>query len=129
MKFIDANATLMVGDLDRAITFYTKTLGFQLEARHGDYFAEVRAPGLTVVLHPRRPGVTPGANHMSLGMRVENIADASAHLRNVGVAFDEQENAANQFVFFQDPDGTALYFIHEKGDGADPIVRPRIGPR
>jgi hypothetical protein len=30
------------------------------------------------------------------------------------VAFDTQENAANQFVCFNDPDGSALYFMQEK---------------
>lgn len=111
MKLKEANVTVMVDDLDRALSFYTGILGFAPGPRDGDYFAEVRAPGLTVVLHPRRPGVAARASHVSLGLRVERIAEAAAHLRRLGVPFREEENVANRFLHFHDPDGTVLYVL------------------
>jgi catechol 2,3-dioxygenase-like lactoylglutathione lyase family enzyme len=114
MKLLEANVTVMVDDLDRALSFYTGVLGLAPGAREGNYFAEVRAPGLTVVLHPRRPGVVARTSHVSLGLRVERIAEAAAHLRRLGVPFEEDENVTNRFLHFRDPDGTALYVLQPK---------------
>jgi catechol 2,3-dioxygenase-like lactoylglutathione lyase family enzyme len=118
MKLTRANVTLMVADLDRSLAFYTQTLGFARRARHGDFFAEALAQGLTLVLHPRRPGATAGAGHLSLGLHAENIDRAAEDLRARDVAIERQENEANRFVFFQDPDGTPLYLIEAKPGNA-----------
>jgi catechol 2,3-dioxygenase-like lactoylglutathione lyase family enzyme len=114
MRLLEANVTVMVEDIDRALSFYTGVLGLTPGARDGDYFAEVRGPGLTVVLHPRRAGVAARTSHVSLGLRVDRIAEAAAHLRRFGVPFREEENVANRFLHFRDPDGTALYVMQPK---------------
>jgi catechol 2,3-dioxygenase-like lactoylglutathione lyase family enzyme len=116
-----ANITVMVEDLDRAADFYTRMLGFAVVAREGDFFVELRAPGVAVVLHPRRPGVRSGAAselrgvaHVSIGLDVDDLGTAAAKLRAGGVAHETFENAANAFVSFRDPDGTSLYFRRDK---------------
>lgn len=56
--FKSANATGMVNDIDRAIAFYTTVLGLPAGMRHGNNYAEVHAPGVTIGLHPNR-GLVP----------------------------------------------------------------------
>ncbi len=48
--------TIFVTDMDRAVRFYTETLGLGLKYRAGDHFAMIDAGGgLTIGLHRRRP--------------------------------------------------------------------------
>ena len=58
---VGGNATVMVSNMDRAVEFYTRTLGLKLSSRFGDEWAEVEAgPGLTIGLHPAGNGPKPG---------------------------------------------------------------------
>ena len=43
--FKTANVTVMVQDIDKAFAFYTKALGLSAGMRHGNNYAEVKAPG------------------------------------------------------------------------------------
>jgi catechol 2,3-dioxygenase-like lactoylglutathione lyase family enzyme len=43
--FKTANVTVMVQDIDKAFAFYTKALGLFAGMRHGNNYAEVKAPG------------------------------------------------------------------------------------
>ena len=46
-------ATIFVSQMDRAVSFYTDTLGFDLVHRSGDHWASVDAgDGLMLGLHP-----------------------------------------------------------------------------
>ena len=115
--YLDSNVTIMVGDLNRSVSFYVDTLGLKLKARYGDGFAEVQAPGLTIGLHPRRPGEPPvsGERGMSIGLAVEDLAAQTALLEGKGVTVSRRADAAADFAEFQDPDGTPLYIIQLKG--------------
>src|SRR5215469_833122 len=47
------NVTVFVTNMDRAVRFYTETLGLKLAYRFGDHWASVEAGrGLTIGLHP-----------------------------------------------------------------------------
>jgi len=47
------NATIYVSDMDRAVAFYTETLGLGLTFRAGDHWAGIDAgDGLQLGLHP-----------------------------------------------------------------------------
>jgi catechol 2,3-dioxygenase-like lactoylglutathione lyase family enzyme len=111
-----ANATVMVDDLDRAVSFYVDLLGLAAGPRFGAHYAEVRADGLTIGLHPRRPGdETVGHDgNVSIGFLVVAIDDVVSELTEAGVSFTSQENDANRFAFFRDPDGTPLYLFQPK---------------
>jgi catechol 2,3-dioxygenase-like lactoylglutathione lyase family enzyme len=111
--FTEANLTVMVADIDRAVDFYTAKLGFSPGARHDHHYAEVKAPGVTVVLHPHRGSVVRGGS-LSIGLRVEDMAVAAAKLARSGLSLTFQENEANKFAFFEDPDGTSLYLFQVK---------------
>ena len=111
------NTTLMVSDFDRAVRFYTDILGLKLKNRFANEWAEVETPGLTIGLHPSRPGMPAGgASHISIGLGVEDLDAVMADLRKKGVEFQPIRDAgeAGRFASFSDPDGTSLY-LHQDG--------------
>jgi catechol 2,3-dioxygenase-like lactoylglutathione lyase family enzyme len=108
------NVTLMVSDFNRAISFYTDTLGLTLKTRHGQDWAEVEAPGLTIGLHPtgeRGPSMIQ-ANGLSIGLGVQGIEQVMADLQAKGVRFTPPgiiDTGAERLANFHDPDQTPLY--------------------
>ena len=116
-----ANVTLMVSDFNRAVSFYTDTLGLTLKARYGDDWAEVQAPGLTIGLHPagdRGPSSIQTVG-VSLGLGVDGLEQAMADLQAKGVRFAPPgvlETGAQRLASFKDPDQTPLY-LYELGQG------------
>ena len=106
------NVTVMVSDMDRAVRFYTEALGLTLKLRYGDGWAEVQGPGITLGLHPARPGGPTGgqAGGLSIGLQVDDLDAAVATLEKRGVEFRGViEGQGVRLANFQDPDGTPLY--------------------
>jgi catechol 2,3-dioxygenase-like lactoylglutathione lyase family enzyme len=111
--------TIFVADLQRAVDFYTKTLGLGLLYRAGDHFAMIDAGGgLVIGLHP--PGARspqPGSSgSIQVGLNVaQSIEYVVATLQDRGVTFREEDgqpivdDGAVKLAFFADPDGTDLY--------------------
>ncbi len=91
--------------------------------RHGDNYAEVKAPGVTIVLHPRGSHGSKASSkgNLSIGFQVDDVKKATEKMEKRGLIFKFQENEANKFAFFNDPDGTPLYLIEVK-------IRMRIMP-
>ena len=112
------NATVMVADMNRAVDFYTKTLGLKLRVRFGDEWAEVETSGLIIGLHPMRPGAKPGTpGNVSLGFAVtELITTARAGLEAKGVKFFGPiiDNPPIKLTNFGDPDGSPLYLVEQR---------------
>lgn len=109
--YYTAYLTLNVQDLDRAVRFYTETLGLPLKARHGDFWAEVEAPGVRIGLHPSE-GTPQQGDAISLGLMVDDLDAAIRTLSERGVAFTQvtkTERASS--ASFADPDGTPLYLM------------------
>ncbi len=106
------NLTIMVSDFNRAVRFYTETLGLTLKSRAGDGWAEIEAPGVSIGLHAAgehgpQPG---GGGGMSLGLQVDDLEQAMATLKARGVEFAPVTPGQDiQIAFFRDPDGTPLY--------------------
>ena len=106
--------SLPVSDFDRAIDWYGKVLGFELQYRMDDIgwceltssVADVNV-GLSVVERPNPGGATP-----TFG--VADIAVAKASLEADGVRIDGDvvtiENMVKLLTFY-DPDGNALMFF------------------
>jgi catechol 2,3-dioxygenase-like lactoylglutathione lyase family enzyme len=110
------NATIYVSDMDRAVTFYTETLGLRLTFRAGDHWAGIDAgDGLQLGLHPassRSPA--PGtAGTVTVGFAVdEPIEHVVSVLASRGVAVQGPVVDAEgrlKLAFFADPDGNPLY--------------------
>jgi L-ascorbate metabolism protein UlaG (beta-lactamase superfamily)/predicted enzyme related to lactoylglutathione lyase len=119
MQYLAGNVTIMVADLDRAVRFYTEALRLPLGFRAGEHWAEVRGPGLTIGLHPARPGAPGAASHsgLSIGLQVPDLdaAIAELHGRGVELAAPVREGGAERIASFVDPDGTPLYLIQRAG--------------
>ena len=109
------NATVFVSNMDRAVEFYTRTLGLKLTNRFGDQWATIDAgKGLTIGLHPASPKYpAPGTKGgMMLGMEVnESLDSVVAQLGKKGVQFKGSivKDEAGRFAHLEDPDGNEIY--------------------
>jgi catechol 2,3-dioxygenase-like lactoylglutathione lyase family enzyme len=112
--FCSGNVTVYVSDMDRAVRFYSETLGLRLAYRFGNNWASVEAGrGLTIGLHPASAQMPPGRKgSMAIGLELTgSIQDAVKALEAKGVKFQGavNEGKAGAFVGFEDPDGNQLY--------------------
>lgn len=115
-----AAPTIFVSNMDRAVRFYTDTLGLSLHYRAGDEFAMIDAgKGQLVGLHPPSPkGPKPGAGgSIQVGFNVSRpIDEVVAALAKHGVKFDGPvvDDGSVKLAFFGDPDGNTLYLCEVK---------------
>ena len=102
--------------MNRAIKFYTDTLGLKLKAHYGDQFAQVEAPGTIIALHPAsKDGPKPGDSGLSIGFAVDNLDKVMGELKGKGVLFSRvADDAQVKLAFFTDPDGNPLYLSQSK---------------
>jgi len=118
----EANMTVMVSDLNRAIKFYTETLGLKLVNQYENHWAEIHAPGLTIGLHPAGThGPKPGnSESLSIGFSVDNLDNDMSAFQNKGIVFLPNiiEDGPVRIAFFTDPDKNPLHFceVHENND-------------
>ena len=117
-----ANVTVMVSALNRAVQFYTETLGLKLKNRFENAWAEVEAPGLTIGLHPAGAhGPKPGKSEsLSIGLNVDGLETAMKELKSNGVVFSPHiiEDGSLRIAFFNDPDKNPLYLCEFRESGA-----------
>ena len=108
-----------VKDVGRSIDFYTKQLGFKLEAKHLPAFAELSAGGLKLILsgpgasgsrpmpdgRPQEPG---GWNRVIL--QVDDLPARIDALQKAGLHFRNQMEAGpgGRQIQLEDPDGNPL---------------------
>jgi catechol 2,3-dioxygenase-like lactoylglutathione lyase family enzyme len=113
MKITAANVTINVKELDRSIDFY-RSIGFELKNRWGNFYAQLSAPGITIGLHPSATehGPLPGA--ISIGFTTDDFEGAKTLLDKLSVPNQFRKEEGGQFIHFDDPDGTPLYFVSPK---------------
>jgi catechol 2,3-dioxygenase-like lactoylglutathione lyase family enzyme len=97
-----------VGDLDRAIEFYTKVLGFRLSSR--DVVARFHVDGVLFELVPAGSAeVLSGQGNARLTLAVDDIETAAGNLRAKGVHVSGVQQVSNgRLVSFADPDGNEI---------------------
>jgi len=114
--FKGGNVTIYVADMDRAVAFYSETLGLRLTFRAGDHWAGIDAgDGLQIGLHPasRRTPAPGTAGAVTVGLSVDEPIDHVVELlKQRGVAvegpvFDAEGRLT--LAYFTDPDGSPLY--------------------
>ena len=117
----EANVTVFVTNMEKAVRFYIDALGLKLKARYGDKFAQVEAPGTMIVLHPTsEKGLQPDrSGSMSIGFAVDNLDTSIEELGKKGVLFSRiLDDVQVKLAFFTDPDGNPLYLSQsEWGSG------------
>ncbi|HVP50043.1 MAG TPA: VOC family protein [Candidatus Bathyarchaeia archaeon] len=97
-----------VKDMDRAIEFYQRILGFPLQSR--DYVARFRVDGVLFELVPAHASdAVAGPGNARLSLSVANIDEAVRYLasRNVKSSEPKQE-IGGKISLFHDPDGNEL---------------------
>ncbi len=105
--------------MDRAIAFYTETLGLCLTFRAGDHYAKIDAGGgLVLGLHPSgqdspTPGVG-GSITVTFGV-TESLDQAVRKLEESGVRFRTaiQSDGPVRIVGFEDSDGNAMWLCEQ----------------
>ncbi len=118
--FTDGNVTIMVADMNRAVEFYTQTLGLELRERFGDGWAMIQGPGVRIGLHGGRTSEAAADEpNISIGLAVEKLEPALETLRQRGVELAPTvDGGGARFAFFRDPDQTALYVFEARGPAA-----------
>ena len=114
MLIKDSNITIMVKDMDRSISFY-QSLGMTLKNRWDNHYSQLTAPGITIGLHPASDNnLSNVPGHISIGFTTDNFEDAKKLLDELPVKVTSRNEEGGQFLHFNDPDGTELYFIKPK---------------
>lgn len=114
-------ATIFVSDMDRAVDFYTKTLGLPLTGRWGNEYAAIDlGKGTAISLHPANSPHSPkpgSGGAIQVGFAVEKpLDDVVKDLQSRGVVFRGPivDDVQVRLAFFGDPDGNDLYLAEVK---------------
>ena len=116
LTYKSGNVTIMVSDMAKAISFYRDALGLELAADYGGEWAEIRAPGLTIGLHPggKKP-LTDHPRSVQVGLRVDDLDEAIAVLTDRGVRIGKSRvDKGLRLADLSDPDGNPLYLCEVK---------------
>jgi glyoxylase I family protein len=108
-----------VKDVQRAIAFYTETLGFHLDVQNLPPFGQVSIGGLKLILSG--PGASgsrpmPDGRHQEPGgwnrvvLQVQNLPAHIADLKDAGVRFRNEMEAGpgGKQIQIEDPDGNPI---------------------
>lgn len=105
-----SNVTVMVHDMDMAISFY-ENIGMTLKQRWGNHYAMMIAQGITIGLHPTEKPA-PNSGSVSIGFMIDSIEEAKILLDKNAISYryEEDENSG-LYLHFTDDYGTILYFV------------------
>ena len=131
------NVRYMVDDVDTAIEFYTKHLGFALRTSAAPAFADVTRGNLRLLLsgpassagRPMPDGTKPGPGGWNrIHLIVPDITAEVARLRDAGASFrnDVVTGPGGSQILLEDPAGNVVELFQPAG--ASPPRRPPDGP-
>ena len=109
------NVTVFVSNMDRAVRFYTDTMGMRLAERYGNDWATVQAGnGFTIGLHPASPKYpAPGTKGaMMIGLEVDEPVETLIRIlgeKGVRIPGGIEAGAGGKFLHLEDPDGNEIY--------------------
>ena len=109
--------SIYVPDINEAIDFYTKTLGFELNKQYGPKIVALANGDLPIVLEENDNAIYNQDNRITgvaLGIRTEDIYETVRSLKEKGVNFivDEPTNCPpGKYISFKDPFGNILEYL------------------
>lgn len=120
------NVRYMVDDVDAAIEFYTKHLGFEVRTSAAPAFADVVRGGLRLLLsgptssagRPMPDGTKPGPGGWNrIHLIVPDIAAEVARLRDAGASFrnDVVTGPGGSQILLEDPAGNVVELFQPAG--------------
>jgi catechol 2,3-dioxygenase-like lactoylglutathione lyase family enzyme len=120
------NVRYMVDDVDTAIAFYTKHLGFEVRSSAAPAFADVTRGNLRLLLsgpassagRPMPDGTKPGPGGWNrIHFIVGDIATEVARLRDAGVKFrnDIVTGPGGSQILLEDPSGNVVELFQPAG--------------
>jgi catechol 2,3-dioxygenase-like lactoylglutathione lyase family enzyme len=120
------NVRYMVDDVDEAIAFYTKQLGFELLSNASPAFADVKRGNLRLLLagpkssagRPMPDGRVPGPGGWNrIHFIVDDIDREVAQLRDAGATFrnDILTGPGGKQVLLEDPSGNVVELFQPAG--------------
>jgi catechol 2,3-dioxygenase-like lactoylglutathione lyase family enzyme len=114
MTIKDSNVTINIKDLDKSVAFY-ESIGLTVKNRWGKHYAQLVAPGITIGLHPTSDVNLKGnSGNISIGFTTDDYEETKSFLQKLSISITERNEQGGQFIHFNDPDGTALYFLKPK---------------
>ena len=120
------NVRYMVDDVQAAIDFYTKHLGFELRTSAAPAFADVTRGNLRLLLsgpassagRPMPDGATPGPGGWNrMHLVVDDIEAEVARLRQAGLSFrnDIVTGPGGSQILLEDPSGNVIELFQPAG--------------
>lgn len=114
MTIKESNLTINVKDIDKSISFY-QSVGFTVKNRWDNHYAQLTAPGIVIGLHPTHDTNLAGdSGNVSIGFTTDNFEETKSSLQKLSIPVTDRQEEGGQFLHFNDPDGTSLYFIKPK---------------
>lgn len=111
MTIKESNVTINVKDLDNSISFY-ESIGLTIKNRWGNYYAQLVAPDIVIGLHPTSDANLKGnSGNTSIGFTIDDFDSAKSLLEKLAISTTNAKEEGGEFILFNDPDGTSLYFI------------------
>jgi len=120
------NVRYMVDDVDTAVDFYTKHLGFELRTNAAPAFADITCGNLRLLLsgptssagRPMPDGTKPGAGGWNrIYLLVDDIATEVARLRQAGLTFRNEilTGPGGSQILLEDPSGNVVELFQPAG--------------
>ena len=101
--------TIMVADMGKAKLFYTQILGMEVKEEYGEDWISLEGYGIRIGLHPSLAKVEIKGN-LSIGFDVIDLDKEIENLQKKGISCRVRDEGFLRLAFFNDPDGTPLYF-------------------
>jgi len=114
MEILNSNVTINVKEMESSISFY-QSIGFTLKQRWDNHYAQLIAPGIEIGLHPSdSSNNNENQKTISIGFTTSDFQTTKNELIQLGIQISERREEGGDFINFNDPDGTPLYFIKPK---------------